>query len=170
MTQLCELAYKYKTDKCKRIKHPYTQFYYDLLNGSNIKKVLELGIGDGGSLRMWRDFFPNADIYGIDIKKKSIGGKRIKTYICDEIKEKDLLRVIKRIGADIDLFIDDASHKVEDQIATCKILRPILKKAIYIIEDVSYPQKLQDGLPYKVEIPVLKDKKYNDDRLAYIRK
>lgn len=31
------------------------------------KRVLEIGINHGGSLRMWHDYFPNAEIYAIDI-------------------------------------------------------------------------------------------------------
>ena len=64
-TPLCKLALKYRSDKCpKRGKHTYTPYYYDLLKNKkrSTKKVLEIGIGKGASLKMWRDFFPNAKI------------------------------------------------------------------------------------------------------------
>ena len=172
ITPLCELAYNYGTDKCPRIKHPYTPFYYDLLGKKkdSIKKVLELGVQKGASLRMWRDFFPNAQIYGMDIAEKTlIKEERIETYLGDGTKEEDLVKVIEKIGSDIDLFIDDGSHRRADQIATCKILRPMLKDAIYIIEDVSYPGTLISELSdFKIEIPNL-DTRYRDDRLVVVK-
>ena len=78
---LSELAFKYGTDKCPQLNHAYTPFYYELLKDKrqSIKKVLEMGIGNrelqkkyfphcvtGASLFMWKDFFPNAQIYGAD--------------------------------------------------------------------------------------------------------
>ena len=33
--------------------------------------ILEIGIGDGDSLRIWREYFVNANICGIDIDKKN---------------------------------------------------------------------------------------------------
>lgn len=43
MTELCELAYKYGTDKCPQIKHFYTPYYYKLFKDRrlSVKKVLE---------------------------------------------------------------------------------------------------------------------------------
>jgi len=39
-TPLCKLAFEYKTDKCPKIKHVYTPFYYELLKDrkNTIKK------------------------------------------------------------------------------------------------------------------------------------
>jgi cephalosporin hydroxylase len=169
MTPLCQLAYMYRTDKCPKLKHPYTPYYYELLKDKKINKVLELGVKMGSSLYMWKTFFPEAKVYGIDIRKVEINKEGIETFICDGTKKDELIKVLAKIGTDIDLFIDDGSHRTRDQIATCKILRPILKNAIYIIEDVKYPDTLKKGLPYKVEYPVLENIKYNDDRLAVIK-
>jgi hypothetical protein len=162
MTPLCKIAYKYKTDKCPEISHSYTPFYYELLKDKreSIKKVLELGIGcqktmggikdypTGASLYMWRDFFPNAQIYGADALPETIfEAERIKTFLCDETNRGNLKGLIKKIGSDIDLFIDDGSHLKSNQIRVCKILKPLLKRdVIYIIEDVSCPEIVMDGL------------------------
>ena len=153
MTKLCELAYKYGSDKCPQILHNYTPYYYKLLKGrrKTIKKVLEMGVGyseimdhcpnyqDGSSLRMWADFFPNAMVYGADIHKGCLfQTDRIKTFYCDETLESDLKNLIKQTGSDIDLFIDDGSHEYREQMFMCLTLMPMLKKdVIYIIEDVS---------------------------------
>lgn len=166
ITPLCKIAYKYGTDKCPQIKHTYTPFYFELLKDGreSIKKVLEIGVGDnksmkhvvkmkgsylpGASLYMWRDFFPNAHIYGADFLPEVLfEDERIKTYLCDETKQVDLLRLIESTGADIDLFIDDGSHRLEDQIFTAQTLMPLLKKDVtYIVEDVLWTRKLMPAL------------------------
>jgi len=166
LTPLCKLAYKYGTDKCPQIRHLYTLVYYELLKDKkDIKKVLEMGIGcyftmfkgykTGASLYMWRDYFPNAHIYGADNMPRTIFARdRITTLLCDETKEEDLKKLINYVGADIDLFIDDGSHKAEHQIFMCKTVMPLLKKdVIYIIEDIINEQAIVDALPeYDCEV------------------
>ena len=171
ITELCKIAYKYGTDKYPQLKHSYTPFYYELLKArrNQIKKVLEIGIGyyrgikhnettydpglkrqyhRGASLYMWRDFFPNAQIYGADIRPQTLfEDERIKTYLCDERKKEDLVRLIENTGSDIDVVIDDASHHVDDQIFLAKTILPLLKKdVIYIIEDVMHSKLIARAL------------------------
>ena len=145
LTLLCKLAHKYGTDKCPQIRHPYTLAYYELLKDKReaVKKVLEMGIGAektmphvenykvGASLYMWRDFFPNAQIYGADSYHSTIfQSERIKTFLCNERKEEELEKLIARVGSDIDLFIDDGSHREKDQIFMCRTLMPLLQKSV----------------------------------------
>lgn len=178
LTDLCELAYKYGTDKCPQIKHTYTPFYYELFNPRRffIKKVLEIGIGQkrvnkhfgreympyllrGASLYMWREFFPNAQIFGVDINPHTLfEDERIKTYLCDERKEEDITTLIKTIGSDIDIVIDDGSHRVADQFFLAKTILPLLEKDVtYTIEDVGHSRYLRRALnecgSYEYELP-----------------
>lgn len=171
ITPLCKLAYKYGTDKCPQIKHAYTPVYYKLLNDKrqSIKKVLEVGIGHyknmqtvkviyepglkryyhrGASLYMWRDFFPNAQIYGADRVPEAIfQDERIKTFLCDERDKEDLAQLITETGSDIDLVVDDASHRVDDQIFLAQNLLPLLNQdVIYIIEDVTHSKLISRAL------------------------
>lgn len=171
ITPLCKLAYKYGTDKCPQIRHSYTVVYYELFKDKTrlVKKVLEMGIGrnkefknkdvgydkglkvyyhKGASLKMWRDFFPNAQIYGADIITESIfEAERIKTFLCDEREQEDLEKLIDSTGNDIDIFIDDGSHRLRDQIFMAKTLLPLFKKdVIYIIEDVIFSGRLIKAL------------------------
>ncbi len=182
-TELCNLGYKYGTDKCPQIKHAYTPFYYELLKDKRwlVKKLLELGVGrtrrnrhipeivyergivrdlqKGASLYMWRDFFPNAWIYGADGHPKTIfEDERISTYLCDVREKADLERLIENTGSDIDVVIDDASHRVDDQIFAAKTLLPLLKKdVIYIIEDVSHSKLIVRALGggYEYYLPTI---------------
>ena len=136
ITELCEIAYKYKTDKTKypyvnrKLKvhcHNYSPYYYDLFNPIKHKKlnVLEIGIGiidhspsnptvvsmkhmenlgykTGGSLYMWRNFFPNAHIYAIDINPKAIfTSERITTYCCDQTDFNAMNTLFKELIFDV---------------------------------------------------------------------
>lgn len=181
---LSELAFKYMSDKCPQIKHPFTPVYFELLKEKreSTKKVLEIGIGwremalkwrdyqTGASLFMWREFFPNAQIYGIDIEDRTlINDDRITTFLCDQTDEKDLTKLIDKIGNDIDLIIDDGSHITEDQIFSCKTFMPIVKKdVIYIVEDVKEPNIVANALNmYKTSIPALK-RRFKDDNIVVV--
>ncbi len=179
LTDLCRIAYKYGADKCPQIKHSDTPFYFELFNKrrNKIKKVLELGIGKfrgmdkndtvydpglnriyhkGASLKMWRDFFPNAQIFGADNYPEALfKDERIDTFSCNERKIDDLHKLIENTGSDLDIVIDDASHRVDDQILTAKTLLPLLNKyTIYIIEDVTHSKKIAKALrEYKSFVP-----------------
>lgn len=159
MTPLCELALKYKTDKCPQIKHAYTPYYYELFKDKreSVKKVFELGIQTGASLRMWRDFFPNAEIYGADINPKTLfQEERITTFLLNESLEKDWDNVFSKTGTDFDIFIDDGLHHPGYQVRVLKILTKKLKGLDYIIEDVKQPQLLiQRFWKYQATIPKL---------------
>jgi len=96
-TELCELFYKYGADKCPAIRHSYSPEYYTLLKEykSQFTDILEIGVGNdcqlryvfeyipGASLRAWRDFFTDANVYGIDIDK-CINNKKIEDYILED--------------------------------------------------------------------------------------
>ena len=171
-TELCKFALKYGADKCPQIGHVYTPFYYEFLKDKrqSIKKVLEVGIGNrrqvryipggyiGASIRMWRDFFPNAWVYGADVAPESFFvDERISTYYCDETKEEDIKRLVMQIGSDIDLVIDDACHHIANQVFLCRVLMPLLDKGvIYIIEDCGRTKRVCKTFPeYDCYIPQL---------------
>src|SRR3989344_2617593 len=176
LTELCKLAIKYGNDRHPLSnKHSYTPVYFDLFKNkrNSIKKVLEIGVGEGAGLRMWRDFFPNALIFGADNQEERVfEADRIKVIKCDQSERPDLLSLIKRTGTDLDIVIDDASHKTQDQILTCLTLMPFLKKdVIYIIEDVSEPELVDKALiVYKHYSPqLLPMKRKYDNHLIIVK-
>ncbi len=169
------LAKKYGTDRHPGSKHSYTPYYSDLFSNErkSIKKVLEIGVGEGPGLRMWRDFFPNAMIYGAEIDDKRIfKDNRIEVIKCDHSSEKNLRELIKKTGADLDFVVEDGSHKPEDQILTCLTLMPLLKDdVIYIIEDVADLNIIKSLTAYEIEVPKLNRRKERyDDWLVVVRK
>jgi len=187
-TELCKLAYKYGSDKCPKIKHHYTPYYFELFNPirDKVKKVLEIGIGfkedmphvpdhyvTGASLFIWRDFFPNAQIYGTDIQPICLfEADRIKTYLRSQSKDAEIRKLLKETGTDIDIVIDDGSHLTSDQVFTCQTILPQLKDgAIYIIEDVLESRQVRQRLAmFNVEIINFEDRGSRDDRLVVVKK
>jgi hypothetical protein len=106
--------------------------------------VLEIGIGGwadahsgGESLRMWRDFFPNSQIVGVDIADKhGLNGGRIRTFAGDQSDPAFLRDLIKTIGRP-DIIIDDGSHRSAHIHASFNVLFPLLAdNGIYAIEDL----------------------------------
>lgn len=152
MTDLCALATKYGTDKWNA--HHYTPHYHRLFKDrrNEVKKVLEIGIGDltmvnptgapyvpGASLRMWEEYFPNAEIYALDINPKLLINRgRIHSTFCDQSNIEYLSAVIPWLGKDFDLIVDDGSHWPEHQALTALTFLPLLaQNGFYVIEDVN---------------------------------
>lgn len=180
MCDLCNIAFKYKTDKCPRIKHHFTEHYHSMFKDrrDSVRKVLEVGIGlmepyyvVGASLYMWREYFPNAQICGIDILADLIfEDERIMTYLCDQTDKDSMHKLISIVGSDIDLFIDDGNHTPESQVATCLTVMPLLDKNVtYVIEDVGVREIVNQLGLYDVEIMRPPHKSYNDDHMVVVR-
>jgi hypothetical protein len=174
MNDLDNLAIKYGTDRLG--KHNYTQLYYKIFGDKRdaIKKVLEIGISLGAGLRMWQDFFPNAKIYGVDNKDEYIFNEgRIESFKCDASSLSDLESVLDKTGTDLDLVIDDASHRTKDQMFTCETIVPKLKgDFVYVIEDVAWDwifDELKNKLPDYDFVMVRVGKRF-DDRVIIIRR
>jgi hypothetical protein len=169
MDDLTKLAIKYKADKWG--KHHYTPYYHKLFkHHRNIKKVLEIGAGEGASLFMWRDYFPKAMIYSAEIDLKRVfRDYRILVCPCDQSKKEHLIDLVSAIGVDIDLVVDDGSHKPEDQVFTCKELLPTLKKdCTYIIEDVSDATIIEKLDMFNCKLVRVGDR--YDDQLLVVKK
>jgi len=118
--------------------HWYTEFYGRILGPrrTNVRNVLEIGIGRGGSLLMWRDFFPNAVIHGIDGREDFMMSEdRIVTYNCNAYTEKCMNSYLadKRF----DVIIDDGPHTPESWIFCLNNYVDLLDEGgILMIEDV----------------------------------
>lgn len=177
MNLLDGLAIKYGADKTPAIKHHYTDVYFDLFKDKReeIFKIVELGIAEGASLRMWKDFFPQSLIIGADndlSRVDNLTKEGFTVYHCDQSSVRDLGNLLENIGFNVDLFIDDGSHKPEDQLLTCLTLMPYFQKnCIYIIEDVDdeLADALYKMLSNKFDVEMLKVGKRHDDRLLIVR-
>jgi autotransporter strand-loop-strand O-heptosyltransferase len=157
MSELTILANKYGSDKgtVHGDKHNFTETYEKYFKSFKDKKIniLEIGVNDGSSLKMWYDYFPNATIYGIDIDDKSqFNNERINCVVVDQSKKENLEKFSKNIDLTFDIIIDDGSHHISDQQLTFGFLFPLLKdNGIFIIEDLHTslcePNKMLYGRP-----------------------
>jgi len=134
-----------KTDKAMD-GHGFTELYEQIfypLKDSPIK-IFEIGILDGGSLILWRDYFPNAKIYGIDVFDRSnLDSERIKTFVANQANRDQMDAFIDKYGGDFDIILDDGGHKMEQQqISLGHLFKYVKPGGYYIIEDVhtSIPQ------------------------------
>ena len=143
-----EIVDNSRTDKNTR--HCYLPVYNNYFNYYKEKasNVLEVGIANGGSIRLWRDYFDNATIYGVDMQKdasedlKNDGKIKLflETNAYDENFVKNNLSDVK-----FDIILDDGSHKLEDLKQVIKLYLPLLKDdGVLILEDLLYPQYGKD--------------------------
>lgn len=141
--ELDKIARKYGTDKMST-KHGYTEYYFKYFKEfkNSAKSVLEIGVREGWSHKMWYEFFPEAVIYGIDHyrgqfskPKEEIENERIKIFIGDQADENFLKNTFSSVKFDI--IIDDGGHWMSQQQISLKALYPLLKSGgIYVIEDL----------------------------------
>lgn len=138
---LDELAIKHISDKSSRF-HNYAVKYDRILSPYRnlYSSILEIGVAQGQSIKMWTDYFPNATIHGADISETSrvceSYSNRIKFHILDQRKEAQLKNLEQ--FSPFDLIIDDGNHFWMEQILTFKTLFPYVRKGgIYIVEDTT---------------------------------
>jgi 8-demethyl-8-alpha-L-rhamnosyltetracenomycin-C 2'-O-methyltransferase len=107
--------------------------------------ILEIGVGGyahpdkgGESLKVWRDYFPNARITAIDICEKTLDlGLRVTIRQCDQSNQPALLQLNEEHGP-FDIIIDDGSHHQAHVLASFITLFPVLSPGgIYVIEDMA---------------------------------
>ncbi len=137
---LDSLGLKHNTDKASPA-HNYLHFYEGLighLRQEPAPRVLEIGVYDGGSLRMWEEFFPNAQLVGADIDPRTLASasNRSRIEIMDQSDIAQLTRVAVAHGP-FDLIVDDGSHIWDHQITSLRTLYPFVKPGgTYIVEDI----------------------------------
>ena len=171
LSQLCDL---YGSDKGESrvdahpypwASHSYSDYYSRIFYQSRtiIKRVFECGIGTnnpnlpstlgsggkpGASLRVWRDYFPNAVIYGGDIDRQILFEEdRIKTFYLDQLSAESILDFWSQIGIqDFDFILDDGLHTfAAGSTLFINSIDRLSFNGVYIIEDVS----VNDLLKYK---------------------
>jgi len=142
----------YGSDKSK--PHDYHLLYGTILDApETVTAVLEIGLGSndtnvvsnmgangrpGASLRAFRDFLPNAQIYGADVDPKILfREERIETLFVDQTRP-ETFGAIGDIGPDFDLIIDDGLHSPNANLATLLFGLDRLKpRGWLVIEDIA---------------------------------
>lgn len=148
---------QYGSDKAQ--PHNYHHLYGAILsNPSAIANVLEIGLGTnnedvvsnmgqdgrpGASLRAFRDFLPNARIFGADIDERILFREdRIETFHVDQTDLHSIDLLGKSLQVDFDLIIDDGLHSPNANLATMILGLPKLKRGGYLIIEDIHPSHL----------------------------
>jgi predicted O-methyltransferase YrrM len=111
--------------------------------------VLEIGVYKGASLRMWRDYFRQGSVVGIDKNPaaEAHADERIRIHVGSQADGEFLDSVAEAAGP-FDLIVDDGAHRFEPQMESLAHLWPHLNpNGIYVIEDThtSYLEKYEMG-------------------------
>ena len=144
MATLHEWGCFHGSDKAKA--HRYLDFYEARIGEP--KSIIEFGVLNGASLKMWRDRYPDAVVIGLDIENKTAPDG---TYFfkLDCTKENWITAIKPRI----DLILDDASHLTEDQINSFTLWWPLVAPGgKYVIEDV-HTMGYDAYNPKKIDLP-----------------
>ncbi len=100
---------------------------------------LEIGIGQGGSLQLWKRYFgPYARIVGIDNQPacKAFEEDQIEVRLGDQSDPAFLASLLEEFGP-FDVVLDDGSHQMAHVNASFSFLYPRMSKTgVYMIEDL----------------------------------
>jgi hypothetical protein len=143
----------YRSDKAKA--HNYHLIYGPMQgHPENVNRILEIGLGTnnddvvstmgslgtpGASLRAFRDYCPNAMIFGADIDTRILFQEdRICTYQVDQLSAASLANLGQELPEEFDLVIDDGLHSPDANINTLAFAIKLIRKGGWIvIEDIS---------------------------------
>lgn len=146
MTTLNDIGLKYGTDKSSLL-HNYLPFYEQYLP-KNPRKILEIGVDAGASIRMWREYFPEAEVHGLDLfNDKPIPDIEGVTFW--EGHQCDLLLLTQLRSLEFDVIIEDCSHNCRDQWITLYGL--VDSCNYYFLEDLHTSENpfYQQGLSFE---------------------
>ena len=125
-------------------KHCYSEFYGRLLASRRheIRSMLEIGILRGGSLLAWRDFFPAAEVHGVDVADcRHMGQERLVVHHADAYSE-DFMESLA--GHKFDFILDDGPHTAESWVFFFNRYRALLSDGgIMMAEDV-FPENIDE--------------------------
>jgi hypothetical protein len=163
ISRLCD---KYGSDKGSNFTgssfykwhaHTYADLYFEMFHHCrhHLTAVFECGLGTnklnlpstmgetgrpGASLRVWKEYFENAVIYGVDIDRDTLFNDedRIRTFYVDQTCPEEINKMWQLVGDVVfDLMIDDGLHTFDAGVALFEGSISRLKPdGVYIIEDV----------------------------------
>lgn len=142
---LNEIGVECATDKSS-ITHCYLDNYEKYLEPLRDKEfvLLELGVASGASIKMWRQYFKNAKVYGIDNNPDCAGEGIFIGSVTDEFF---MQGVLDQIG-EVFILVEDSSHVGWDMIKIFEFVFPKLKQGGYFfLEDthVIYSPHYEQG-------------------------
>ena len=174
-TELCKIALRHgclKNNLYKKYNnsiccHCYTHKYHTLFKHlrNNKLNLLEIGIGNplltkwnqfyktnakkiGANLFMWREYFKNAHIFGIDINETNLlNTTHISSFQANQVDSKKINNYF--INKTFQIIIDDGSSVPYHQIETFNnLIHKLNKGGFYIIENIYVGNHGENPLNY----------------------
>lgn len=161
---------KYYNGTDKGSTHSYIEEYDKLISSFKYEKcnIMEIGVQSGFCLKMWKEYFPNATIYGVDIIPEYLRPENRVITICSDSRDEKLIEILG--DNKFHLIIDDGSHRLDEQLIAFKNLSPLLVNGgIYVIEDIQSIDRDKDKFVNFEIIDLRKNKGRYDDVLAIYR-
>ena len=139
----------------------YTEIYHQYMGShrEDVSKFLEVGIYDprfpGDSLKMWYEYFPNAEIWGVDnfwgneTSPEIIGAMttdRTNIFIADQSNRSDMALLFEKAGGGFDFMIEDGAHWPSHMMINLVCCFPHLKSGgVYFMEDLQPQSRVGVG-------------------------
>ena len=152
MSRLVDIIDNSRTDK--NTQHSYLDLYQKLLYSKKdtAKNVLEIGVWEGGSIKLWNDFFTNAIVHGVDmlhIDRMWEGIKnndKIILYTSTNAYEESFFNeAFLNKNIQCDFMLDDGPHNLESMKQFIKLYSKIMTDdGILIIEDIQSWDWIED--------------------------
>jgi hypothetical protein len=183
---LTGLFTKYGSDKEDR--HSYASTYSEILAEKSAPRILEIGLGSlnpfpyaglapGGSIRAWREGYPEAIIVGVDIDPDAVSAIDEVGFVADQTSDDSLDELIVKLEdfAPFDLIVDDGFHDPHANVRTLvKLFSLLSQTGSYVIEDVHESlvdlwELMAQNLPGRLEVRDLRDQRpESDDNILLI--
>ena len=145
---LKEISIKYPNCKCVTAGNFLNAYsnYMEPLRQKSIK-LLEIGVRNGNSLLMWKEYFDDVDIYGIDIEP--VANVECATLCCaDQTSLSSRDDFVTKYGEDFDIIIEDGGTTQDQKTTAFELYFPLLKpEGLYFIDHIqhSYEAKNYGG-------------------------
>lgn len=153
LPNLADLAAHFGSDKGPQ-RHGYAEIYQMLFAPLREREIalLELGLQNGGpeqgesgppddlpSVRMWLEFFPKGQIYGLDVRDFSFFEDPQFTFLRCDLEDRAALAEIAAQLPALDIVIDDASHASHhQQHALLALWDKLAPGGVYAIESLRW--------------------------------
>ena len=162
-SDLCQIMFKFGSDKSILTKnhHNYSSFYNFLFNDlkNYSLNIFELGIGSvdseisshmqsslpgekkyipGASLRGWKEYFKNSNIFGADIDEKTLfEEERISTIKIDQLNYDSIYNGFINMNKKFNIIIDDGLHLFDaNKLFLETAFQFLVPGGIFIVEDI----------------------------------